>query len=72
MKNKLATSYKLRFDKIVNRTHSHSAFSKYVIHIMLESYSYECILDPCYTCGRIYLLLEHCTDVAGSLFRFTQ
>ena len=52
MKNKLATSYKLIFDKIVNRTHSHSAFSKYVIHIMLESYSYECILNPCRTCGR--------------------
>ena len=32
MKNKLATSNKLIFDKIVNRTHSHSWFSKYVIH----------------------------------------
>ena len=52
MKNKLATSHKLIFDKIVNRAHSHSAFSKYVIHIMLESYSYECILNPCRTCGR--------------------
>ena len=28
MKNKLATSHKLIFNKIVNRTHSHSAFSK--------------------------------------------
>ena len=52
MKNKLTTFHKLIFVKIVNRTHSHSAFSKYVIHIMLESYSYECILNPCRTCGR--------------------
>ena len=52
MKNKLATFHKLILVKIVNRTHSHSAFSKYVIHIMLESYSYECILNPCRTCGR--------------------
>ena len=43
VKNKLAISHKLIFDKIVNRTHSHSAFIKYVIHIMLESYSYESI-----------------------------
>ena len=43
MKNKLATSHKLIFDKIDKCTHLHSAFSKYVIglHIMLESYSYE-------------------------------
>ena len=52
MKNKLATSHKLIFDKIVNRTISHSAFSKYAIHIMLESYIYECILNPYRTCGR--------------------
>ena len=52
MKNKLATSKKLILDKIVNSTHSHLAVSKYVIYIMLESYSYECILDPCRTCGR--------------------
>ena len=32
MKNKFDTSHKLIFDKIVNRTHSHAAFSKYVIH----------------------------------------
>ena len=37
MKNKLATSHKLIFDKGINRTHSHSALSKYVMHIMLES-----------------------------------
>ena len=51
-KNKLVASHKLIFDKMVNRTNSHSAFSKYVVHIMLESYSYECILNPCRTCGR--------------------
>ena len=52
MKNKLATSHKLIFDKIVNRTHSHSAFSKYVINIMIDKYSYECVLYSCRTCGR--------------------
>ena len=38
MKKKLATSHKLIFDKIVNRTHSHSAFSKYVINIVMNVY----------------------------------
>ena len=52
MKNKLASSHKLIFDKIVNRTHPHTAFSKYVINTMLDSYSYECVLRPCRTCGR--------------------
>ena len=47
MKNKLARSHKLIFDKIVNRTNSYSSFNKYVINIMLDSYSYECILYPC-------------------------
>ena len=36
MKNKFAPSHKLIFDKIVNRTHSHSAISKYVINIMID------------------------------------
>ena len=53
MKNKLATSH-----KVIYRTHSHSAFSKYFIHIMLESYSYECILNPCRTCGRTYHVIS--------------
>ena len=52
MKNKLATSHKLIFDKIVNRTYSHSAFNKYVINIMIYKYSYECVLYSCRTCGR--------------------
>ena len=52
MKNKLATSHKLIFDKIVNRTHLHSSFSKYVLNIMIDKYSYECVLYSCRTCGR--------------------
>ena len=32
MKSKLASSHKLIFEKIVNRTHSHTAFSKYAIN----------------------------------------
>ena len=41
MKNKLATCHILIIDKIVNSTHS--TFSKYVINIMIDNYSYECI-----------------------------
>ena len=52
MKNKLAFSHKLIFEKIVNRTHSHTAFNKYVINTMLDNYNYECILCPCRTCDR--------------------
>ena len=52
MKSKLATSHKLILDIIVNRTHSHSAFSKYVINTMLDKYSYECTPYSCRTCGR--------------------
>ena len=39
MENKLASSHKLIFEKIVNRTHSHTAFSKYVLNTMLNSYT---------------------------------
>ena len=52
MKNELASSHKLIFEKNVNRTQSHTAFIKYVINTMLDNYSYECILCPCRTCGR--------------------
>ena len=44
LKNKLATSHKFIFDKIVNRTHLHSAFGIYVINIMIDKYSNECVL----------------------------
>ena len=52
MKNKLAISHKLIFDKIVNLTYSHSSFSKYVLNIMIDKYSYKCVLYSCCTCGR--------------------
>ena len=48
MKNKLASSHKLIFDKIFNRTRSHTA----VLNTMLDSYRYECILCPCRTCDK--------------------
>ena len=41
------------YEKIVKRTHTHSAFSNYVVNIMIDKYSYECIFYPCHTCGRI-------------------
>ena len=53
IKNKLATCHKLIHTKIIERTHSHSGFSTYVVNIMIDRYSYECILYPCHTCSRI-------------------
>ena len=52
MKNKLAILHKLIFDKIVNCTHLHLTFSKYVKNITIYKYSYECVLYSCPTCGR--------------------
>ena len=37
----------------MEHTHSHSAFSNYVVNIMIDRYSYVCLLYPCHTCGRI-------------------
>ena len=53
IKNELATYHKLIHAKIIERTHSHSGFSHYVVNIMIDRYSYECILSPCHTCSRI-------------------
>ena len=53
IKNELATCQKLIHTKIIERTHSHSGFSTYVVNIMIDRYSYECILYPCHTCSRI-------------------
>ena len=53
IKNELATCHKLIHTKIIERTHSHSGFSTYVVNIMIDRYSYECILYPCHTCSRI-------------------
>ena len=46
IKNKLATYHKLIHKKIIEHTHSHSSFSNYVVNIMIDRYSYECILYP--------------------------
>ena len=53
IKNELATCHKLIHTKMIERTHSHSGFSTYVVNIMIDRYSYECILYPCHTCSRI-------------------
>ena len=39
IKNKLATYHKLIHAKIIERTHSHSSFSNYVVNIMIDRYS---------------------------------
>ena len=46
IKNELATYHKLIHTKIIERTHSHAGFSTYVVNIMIDRYSYECILYP--------------------------
>ena len=43
---KLAIYHKLIHTKIIERTHSHAGFSTYVVNIMIDRYSYECILYP--------------------------
>ena len=53
IKNELATYHKLIHAKIIERTYSHSGFSNYIVNIMIDRYSYECILYPCHTCSRI-------------------
>ena len=53
MKKRTATYHKLIHAKIIERTHYHSGFSNYVVNIMIDRYSYECILYSCHTCSRI-------------------
>ena len=53
IKNEFTTCHKLIHTKIIERTHSHSGFSTYVVNIMIDRYNYECILYPCHTCSRI-------------------
>ena len=53
IKNDLAKYHKLILANIVERTHSHSGFSNYVVNTMIDRYSYECIFYHCHTCGRI-------------------
>ena len=52
MKNKPATSYESILIKVDDLTFSQLGFSKFVTNIMLESYSYNCYLNVCRTCGR--------------------
>ena len=40
IKNELATYHKLIHAKIIERSHSHSGFSNYVVNIMIDRYSY--------------------------------
>ena len=53
IKNELATYYKLIHAKMIERTYSHSGFRNYVVNIMTDRYSYECILYPCHACSSI-------------------
>ena len=58
MKNKLAASYEFILIKLDDITFSQLGFSKFVTNIMLERYSYNCVLNVCRMGGRrkiIYL-----------------
>ena len=52
MKNNISINDNLILQKIEQRTHSHSGFSKYVINSMLDKYSFNCVKLVCHTCGR--------------------
>ena len=53
MKNIISVNNKLIMQKIIERSHSLTGFSKYVTNIMLEKYEYECTKIICRTCGRL-------------------
>ena len=49
----ISVNNKLIMQKIIERSHSLTGFSKYVTNIMLETYKYECTKRICRTCGRL-------------------
>ena len=53
MQNIISVNNKLIMQKIIERSHSLTGFSKYVTNIMLEKYKYECTKRICRTCGRL-------------------
>ena len=52
MKNNISRNDKLILQKLDERSHSYSGFSKYVTNNMLEKYNYNCTHEQCHTCGR--------------------
>ena len=52
MKKKLAASCESILIKLDDITFSQLGFSKFDTNIMLESYSYNCYLNVCRSCGR--------------------
>ena len=56
MKNIISVNNKLIIQKIIERSHSLTGFSKYVTNIMLENYKYECTKINGCTCCRIWVL----------------
>ena len=53
MKNSITQNDKQILQKLDEKSHSYSGFSKYVTLKMIEKYSYECEKYPCHTCGRV-------------------
>ena len=52
MKNNIAKEDELILDKLENKTHSYSGFSKYVTLKLIEKYKYDCTNLICRTCNR--------------------
>ena len=52
MKNNIALNDSLILQKLDERSHSYTGFSKYVANHMLAKYSFQCVKTQCYTCGR--------------------
>ena len=53
MKNIISVNNKLIMQKIIERSHSLTGFSKYVPNIMLDKYKYKYTKIICRTCGRL-------------------
>ena len=51
-KNKFAASDEVISFRINDQSYSLIGFNQYAIKKMVDSYSYVCVLDHCYTCGR--------------------
>ena len=51
-KSKLAASDEVILFRIYDQSYSQIGFNQYVIKKMVDSYSYVCVLNHCYTCGR--------------------
>ena len=51
MKNNITLNDSLILQKLDERSHSYTGFSKYVTNHMLDKYNFQCVKIQYYTCG---------------------